>query len=982
MAFNAPNFILNDDDIPKIPCKYYSPAEFSRQLSRCIHPFSLLGLNIRSLRKNFASLLAFLATYLLKFTLIILFETWLSDTSDYGFDVSGYAEINIHRNNLGGGIKVYYQKDYNIEIMNELCIMDRIAEVLTFSISCNLFKYIICCVYRPPSYNPNAFYNLFFNQILIRLPHNSDVIVVGDFNYNLYNPLKLNYIQEFVENMLSFNLFPVLTIPTMIHENNVVTKYSLIDQIWSNFKKGLHHLGGVIDYLISDHLPMFYIFSCNFKPILKTITLRPISDENIHNFLNVFNNEDLNNIRYIDDPNIAFNSFYNKLYDIYTTSFPTKRKKVKHRFINEPWITPTLKKCIRKKFYLYNLLKRGLITRKYFNNYKRLLIWVTKKIKNRYFQEKFSGAENNVRKTWQNINTVLRRKNKTEINKLIDLDGRLFTKESLTNKFNDYFTGIAQNLLNNIQMPLNNAFLNYFDPVLNSCFLYPTNNIEVFNILMSLSNKGNPIYSIKPSLLKLLNDKLIPILTYLYNFCISKGVYPDSLKTARVVPTHKSGSTSDVSNFRPISNLCPLNKIFELLTKHRLENFLDQNGILSNLQFGFRPSSNTSLAIFTLLKDFACTFNRKNYTIALFVDLKKAFDLIDRAILMKKLYRYGFRGIAGDFLMSYLTNRKQFVSIDGYESSLLNIDYGVPQGSVLGPILFNIFINDLVNLPQCKKVLFADDTVLYVSDDNFGTCIEKIKSVINSLVEWLKVNRLVLNVSKSKLMLVTPRPKPQLPQLFVGGTRIDWVSSIIYLGMCIDDRLSFTEHVNDICNKLNKFCGITYSLSTLVPDSSLLVIYNSLIYPLILQNIIIWGGISEIHKNRIQVAMNKILRNILKVKFNENHVPLMSVNEMFKKLQFLKFKDIHEYFMLKFFHLIYYNRHDVFLENFAQFLPLNNYNTRNSRINLPDVRTDTEKKFTIFQCCCVVRRLPEYLLLPQSMNSLKKNFKKYAIDKY
>ena len=128
--------------------------------------------------------------------------------------------------------------------------------------------------------------------------------------------------------------------------------------------------------------------------------------------------------------------------------------------------------------------------------------------------------------------------------------------------------------------------------------------------------------------------------------------------------------------------------------------------------------------------------------------------------------------------------------------------------------------------------------------------------------------------------------------------------------------------------------------------------------------------------------MNKILRNILKVKFNENHVPLMSVNEMFKKLQFLKFKDIHEYFMLKFFHLIYYNRHDVFLENFAQFLPLNNYNTRNSRINLPDVRTDTEKKFTIFQCCCVVRRLPEYLLLPQSMNSLKKNFKKYAIDKY
>ena len=390
--------------------------------------------------------------------------------------------------------------------------------------------------------------------------------------------------------------------------------------------------------------------------------------------------------------------------------------------------------------------------------------------------------------------------------------------------------------------------------------------------------------------------------------CIEVGIYPDILKIGRVIPVFKSGNEKSMSNYRPITTLTTINKIFELLTHTRMSKFIDRFNILSCLQFGFRKASSTTLAIFKVVSDILPAFNDKSYTVALFLDLKKAFDTVDRNILIHKLSIKGFRGVVNSFLSSYLSNHKQCVCIDNHSSDTGSINFGVPQGSVLGPLLFNIFIDDIVNIKVAKKVLFADDAVFYINEKSLELCIHKVNMLICEFSTWLRNNKLIPNVTKTKLMLFTPRPVDVLPDVYFNGVKLEWVTSIKYLGIVIDNKLSFTLQSTEVFHKLSKIQGVFYSLSSLVPQSTLITLYYSLVYPVLIQNIIIWGGIPEANLRGIKIALNKILRNILKVKHDENNIPLMSTGEMYKMLNLLKFNDVYRYFLLRFIHDIFHKR--------------------------------------------------------------------------
>ena len=265
-----------------------------------------------------------------------------------------------------------------------------------------------------------------------------------------------------------------------------------------------------------------------------------------------------------------------------------------------------------------------------------------------------------VKKTWNCINELLGRKGKNSIS-LMDENGENISNADLPNYVNRYFMNSVSQLtsvFNNITV--DRPFFGTLKYINNSCYLFPTNFDEVHNFLKKLPNKGLSLLEIKPMLLNKIYLYIIPVIVYIFNLSVACGVYPDGLKVGRVVPVFKSGNSNDIKNYRPITNLLAFNKIFENLVYERIHEFVEKHSIISINQFGFRRNTCTTHAILKLVNDLLTSFKNSFYTVALFLDLRKAFDLVDTNILIEKLYVYGFRGIAGEFLKSYLTNRHQY----------------------------------------------------------------------------------------------------------------------------------------------------------------------------------------------------------------------------------------------------------------------------------------------------------------------------------
>ena len=348
-----------------------------------------------------------------------------------------------------------------------------------------------------------------------------------------------------------------------------------------------------------------------------------------------------------------------------------------------------------------------------------------------------------------------------------------------------------------------------------------------------------------------------------------------------------------------------------------------------------------------------------------------------------KLRNFGFRGIVKDFIKSYLTNRKKYVDLNGFKSNLNDMNFGVPQGSVLGPLLFNIFIDDFSRIDfNCKTILYADDSVFYVSDVSFEGCIEKLNNMITVISTWLVNNRILANTLKTKLMFISSKQVRLLPEIRLNGSVLEWVTHFKYLGFYIDDKLNFSFHSKYVYNNLSRLHGMIYSVSRVLPKHTLFSLYNSLIIPIITQNVIIWGGISKNNTDPISIKINKILRLILNIGYNENRIPNVSTNFMYKEIRYLKFKDVYRFHLLKFLHHALYVDYSFFDSYFSPLLPNHNYPFRNVRINLPYTRLQIGKNFTIFRVCDLINEIPEELLAQQSKASLKRKFYEYAIAKY
>ena len=383
------------------------------------------------------------------------------------------------------------------------------------------------------------------------------------------------------------------------------------------------------------------------------------------------------------------------------------------------------------------------------------------------------------------------------------------------------------------------------------------------------------------------------------NSSLSSGVVPNCMKIAKVIPLYKAKDQQIISNYRPISLLPVLSKVLEKTIYTKLAKYLELHTILYKSQYGFRRGHSTVHGVAEFVQHNVHSLDNKQSTISVLLDLSKAFDTINHSILLHKLHYYGIRGIALNWFRSYLSNRRQFVSCNGHHSVIRHITCGVPQGSVLGPLLFLIYMNDLPTcLTYTQAVLFADDTTIYTSSDNIIDLYHNINVDLSNLVDWFRSNKLALNTTKTNFMLFTNSNNIPANQFIKIDTDIiERRNCCKFLGLMIDHKLTWSEHISYTKSKISRSLYAMNRLKHMIGKQYLKTLYDSLVHSYLSYGVILWGGTYSTHLNAIRVSQKKALRCIYNSKYNTHTHPLFQDSKILNLMTCTDLRSVNLYTM-------------------------------------------------------------------------------------
>ena len=654
--------------------------------------FSLIHFNVRSASKFLSHVENYLYCLDHDFSVICLTETWYREHNVGLYDVKDYRQENNYRSKRGGGVSIMVRNGVDYRLRPDLEIYNEDIETIFVEIegkSINSSKnHLVGVIYRPPNRDIDAFL-IHLKIIMDKLKHcKQHCHLLGDYNINLLKVENHIPTSNFIDQMYSNSFIPLINKPTRVTDKSA----TLIDNIFTNRLSDTNTLQGILATDISDHFPVFVIFTeiCQSNANKEEyIFKRSFSPVKISNFCQALGSTNWSDIFInILDPQEAFTHFHSYFVKLYNKFFPLKKVKIGYK-TRKPWLTVGVKNSIntKNKLYIKSIKYPSAINKSTYTNYKNKLNYITRKLERDHIENLLLKHKSNLKRTWQIMKDILNRNRVRNCPpEYFDINGeRVTDKNKIVNGFNNFYVNIGPNLCKSLPPSNTNPTSYLKERNMHSMFIENINELEIKKIVMDLKESAVGWDDLSAKVIKKCTSYILYPLTHVFNMSFVSGVFPVELKLAKVIPLFKGDSKYVLSNYRPVSVLPVFSFFLERLMYNRLISFINEHKILYKLQFGFRGDHSTAMALMALVDNITKSIDNGEFTIGVFLDFSKAFDCLNHDILFQKLEYYGVRDVALKWFTSYLNDRKQYVMYDKTKSDYKNISCGVPQGVYFRP---------------------------------------------------------------------------------------------------------------------------------------------------------------------------------------------------------------------------------------------------------------------------------------------------------
>lgn len=820
-----------------------------------------------------------------EFDFVILSETHITaDIRESEYKLTNYRTFNCLSNSRHtGGVTIFVNnrmKAVEIKSKSE----NYKTWILMIKMKCENECWNIIDVYRSDKMSVSEFNASLSEFIESNLNFNENVCIVGDFNidYNINSGDKRKFEVDILN---KFGLMQLVKDST----RNTRSTSTLIDYVLSDYVSNIK-VEIKKNWIISDHETIKIELPINKKKnesqsikYVKYDKVKFLAELRKRNFVGILETNNTINM-----------SMQFKMCIELSVSSLIKSFKTKSYYVE--WFNDELSELKQNKIRLYKL-NAYLGTseswekyRKVRNKYKNKCV----EVKNSYIEKKIEEKAGNQKAMWKVIKKYVLSEVRQELCEIEVNNIKINNNMDISNKLNEFFVDSVIEINESI------PDFQYNDNIRDTVHIFEFRQINTAELeqIIKNSNNKNDFNGLNTNILLDCKEDIFPVLLHIINTSLMEGIFPSTWKESIVVPVEKEKNAKKPEQFRPINMMPVYEKILEKVVCMQLECYFTQNGTLCEEQSGFRKGHSTETALAWVLNEWKREMDDGNLVLALFLDLKRAFETVDRSILLNKLFKYGIRQKELRWFESFLSARTQRIKLGEVYSSSKAVNLGVPQGTILGVILFLVYVNDIKDCLKFSKVsLFADDTLVYIVGKNLNVCENNLNSDADNLFEWLCKNKLKLNIMKTKCMCICSRGHNI--NIKISNNNIECVEQIKYLGVIVDNKLSFNAHADFICSKISKKINFLYRIRKRISTKCAINIYNSIILPHIDYCSSILYLCSSGKIDNIQILQNRAMRCVLKCGLRTHIVDMLNELKWMSIVQRLKFNALIFIFKLK-----------------------------------------------------------------------------------